>query len=789
MNVDNNSANNYYDKFADNLLQSSNFLTTGKGVYQFNEKTGVTDDPINIYYYRPTTWVAGDDIAFVLHGTNRDAERYLNDWTSYSIENNVLVICPEFTNEKYPGSRYYNTGNIMDSTNGTGTLQPKEDWVFPAINRIVEDLKLNIKSFNSKTLLYGHSAGAQMVHRYAIFNDATNFDLIISANAGWYTMPDDDITFPYGVSNIKITDTEWTKIFEKPVVVLLGENDTIRDSNLRVTEEADKQGENRLERGKKFYEEMENKAHELEVPFNWQLITVPEVGHTDRLMAKTAMEIFLNAPLSSTFLIVGNSTKSPVTLDAAIKTVDASARTKSIKLTGNASANSIVGGSGNDKLFGLAGNDTLSGYTGNDTLTGGDGNDSLSGGKGKDLFVYTAGNDIIADYASGDKISLGASIDKASVSGSNVIFTTAAGTLTVKNGKDKALAIAATGGKSYSATIGATDSMNIKVSNKMTSTVTLDAAIKTVDASKRTKSIKLTGNASANSIIGGSGKNTLSGGAGNDTLTGGSTNDFLSGGSGNDKLFGLAGNDTLSGYTGNDTLTGGDGNDSLNGGKGKDLFVYTAGNDIIADYAAGDKISVGGAISKASVNGKNVVLTVGKGTLTVKNAKGKTLALTDSKGRSYTAVVSASNAMKVTLTDSTPSTVTLDAAIKTVDASNRTEDVKIVGNASANSIVGGAGFDTLIGGKGNDSLWGGAGSDTFIYSSGDGKDVISGFGNNDLLQITGGNVTASYSKSDKSIAFKVGKTASAITLRDFTATTFHVNSTTYRLSGGKLIKS
>ncbi len=639
MNVDDNSANNYYDKFADNLLQSSDFLTTGKGVYQFNEKTGVTDDPINIYYYRPTTWVAGDDIAFVLHGTNRDAERYLNDWTSYSIENNVLVICPEFTNEKYPGSRYYNTGNIMDSTNGTGTLQPKEDWVFPAINRIVEDLKLNIKSFNSKTLLYGHSAGAQMVHRYAIFNDATNFDLIISANAGWYTMPADDISFPYGVSNIKITDKEWAKIFEKPMVVLLGENDTIRDSNLRVTEEADKQGENRLERGKKFYEEMLNKAHELEVPFNWQLITVPGVGHTDRLMAKTAMEMFLNAPVSSTFLVADNSTKSPVTLDAAIKTVD---------------------------------------------------------------------------------------------------------------------------------------------------------------ASKRTKSVKITGNALANSIVGGSGKNSLYGGAGNDSLTGGKSNDILIGGKGSD------------------FLSGGKGNDTLTGGKGKDVFIYTAGKDVITDYASGDKISIGGAISKAAVSGSDVVFTVGKGSLTVKNAKGKSLAITDSKGKSYSATVSKSNAMKVTLINSTKSPVTLDAAIKTVDASKRTKAVKIVGNASANSIVGGSkndsiyggkgndsliggkgadvltggkGNDTLIGGKGNDSLWGNGGSDTFIYSSGDGKDIIYGFGNNDLLQITGGNVTASYSKSDKSIAFKVGKTASAITLRDFTATTFHVNDTTYQLSGGKLIKS
>ncbi|MBR2733776.1 MAG: hypothetical protein IKD80_05955, partial [Selenomonadaceae bacterium] len=130
---------------------------------------------------------------------------------------------------------------------------------------------------------------------------------------------------------------------------------------------------------------------------------------------------------------------------------------------------------------------------------------------------------------------------------------------------------------------------------------------------------------------------------------------------------------------------------------------------------------------------------------------------------------------------------TLDAGIKTVDASSRKKALNLTGNALANSIKGGNGNDTLTGGKGNDSLWGNGGNDTFIYSSGDGKDVIYGFGNNDLLQITGGTVTASYNSSKKEVAFKVGSTSSAITLKSFgTTTTFHVNSTTYQLSGGKL---
>ena len=93
----------------------------------------------------------------------------------------------------------------------------------------------------------------------------------------------------------------------------------------------------------------------------------------------------------------------------------------------------------------------------------------------------------------------------------------------------------------------------------------------------------------------------------------------------------------------------------------------------------------------------------------------------------------------------------------------------------------------MIGGKGNDSLWGNAGKDTFIYSSGDGKDVIFGFENDDMLKITGA-FSGTYSKSKHEVYFKVGSTKNAITLSDFTATSFNVNGTDYKISGTKLVK-
>ncbi len=112
---------------------------------------------------------------------------------------------------------------------------------------------------------------------------------------------------------------------------------------------------------------------------------------------------------------------------------------------------------------------------------------------------------------------------------------------------------------------------------------------------------------------------------------------------------------------------------------------------------------------------------------------------------------------------------------------------KIYGGAGNDLIVGGTGNDSLIGCAGNDSLWGNAGKDTFIYSSGDGKDVIFGFENDDMLKITGA-FSGTYSKSKHEVYFKVGSTKNAITLSDFTATSFNVNGTEYKISGTKLVK-
>ncbi len=141
------------------------------------------------------------------------------------------------------------------------------------------------------------------------------------------------------------------------------------------------------------------------------------------------------------------------TLESSVKTVDGSNSSGVLKLVANDLDNEIFGGKGADSILGNVGNDTINGNAGNDKLFGGDGddeinggagndslygdggNDTLTGGDGADVFIYESGNDLITDYAAKqDKIKFNVEITNTTVSSGNVIFETANGNLTVKDG-------------------------------------------------------------------------------------------------------------------------------------------------------------------------------------------------------------------------------------------------------------------------------------------------------------------------------------------------------------------
>ncbi|MBR1580946.1 MAG: hypothetical protein IJ668_10745 [Selenomonadaceae bacterium] len=323
---------------------------------------------------------------------------------------------------------------------------------------------------------------------------------------------------------------------------------------------------------------------------------------------------------------------SSVALSGTNRTVlDASVLTSDVALLGSTSGDSIKSGSGDDELYGGDGNDTLlggggadtlygdvgndvlDGGAGDDILNGGAGNDTLTGGAGADLFVYESGDDVITDYAAGvDKIQLAShTITSATLDGNDVILNTDGGAITIKDGKGNRITLIDAEGNETTKVyrepltadnIGDVEGVTLKGKTKILLTDSfsgvVDAAnfsdkLKTIDASTTNGEVELIGNANKNVLKAGSGGS------------------MLDGKGGNDKLY---------------------------GGDGADVFVYDGqGKDKIYNYTASDRIVISaGTITKGKLSGKNVVLTVGNGSLTIDKVLGTELTITDASGETNT---------------------------------------------------------------------------------------------------------------------------------------------------------
>jgi hypothetical protein len=222
-----------------------------------------------------------------MHGVGRDGERYLEDWMPLARENKFLVVVPEFSKEQFPGEQAYNSGNTVDKQ---GRPLPREQWSFSVIEPVFDAVKARTGNRTERYRLYGHSAGAQFVQRFVYFVPTARLERVVSANAGWYMLPDFSVDFPYGLKNTPVTPEDLRHALALPLTVLLGTADTdLVLHSLRHTPESDAQGMFRLARGKFFFAHAEEAAKQLKMPLGWRLAFAPDIDHDDARMAPFAV--------------------------------------------------------------------------------------------------------------------------------------------------------------------------------------------------------------------------------------------------------------------------------------------------------------------------------------------------------------------------------------------------------------------------------------------------------------------------------------------------------------------
>lgn len=246
---------------------------------------------LRVFATRPTGLAGDRPVVFVMHGRGRNADEYRDQWRDLAEQHDFLLIVPEFSEADFPGPERYNLGNVYDED---GETNPRSEWSYSAIEKIFDDARSRFGLSVSNYSIYGHSAGAQFVHRFIFHVPDARVDQIVAANAGWYTMPDFNVAFPYGLQGSVVRRVDLEKSLALPVTILLGKQDT--DPNhpsLRRSPEAMEQGKHRFARGVAFFKVASELAVELSTPFNWKMGIVEGADHDNRLMAPAAIPFLL----------------------------------------------------------------------------------------------------------------------------------------------------------------------------------------------------------------------------------------------------------------------------------------------------------------------------------------------------------------------------------------------------------------------------------------------------------------------------------------------------------------
>jgi hypothetical protein len=259
-------------------------MPAGEGSFEVGD---IPRGPVTVYTYRPASAHANSPIWIVMHGARRESHRHLSfdyydTWRPLAERYGAILLVPEFTSDKWPGAWGYNLGNIR----GQKALQQKP-WRQTAFYVVEQSFKAAVRMLGGnqrKFSIFGHGAGSQFVQRYVLHSGCNMIDKAVSANPGWYMLPDNEYMYPYGLGGAPIAARKLRGAFACDYTVLLGAGD-VNFSGLRDEPPAAAQGKTRFARGHFYFNRSRDVAANMGARFAWHLIEVPGVGHESHRMA------------------------------------------------------------------------------------------------------------------------------------------------------------------------------------------------------------------------------------------------------------------------------------------------------------------------------------------------------------------------------------------------------------------------------------------------------------------------------------------------------------------------
>jgi len=232
------------------------------------QRTLQTDAHQKYFLYVPRRGGNNAKIFVTVHGISRNVTEHAKKFSAFAEKFGVVMIAPYFPADRFPDYQRL------------GLKGKRADKV---LNEIVSEVAQLTGASARKLYLFGYSGGAQFVHRYMLAYPERVAKIALGA-PGWYTFPNLTLKFPRGIQasrslpQIRFDPAQFLNI---PVCVLVGEKDNQRDTELNKSPQIDKlQGRTRIERGRRWLEEMIHQARVLGLSTTYTFHLLPNSPHS-----------------------------------------------------------------------------------------------------------------------------------------------------------------------------------------------------------------------------------------------------------------------------------------------------------------------------------------------------------------------------------------------------------------------------------------------------------------------------------------------------------------------------
>ncbi len=229
---------------------------------QASDAYTIVDKEVGLYIYVPANAAqfAPVQILVTMHGMGGDGQSFCQNLLATAERNGWIIVAPTF---KY-----------QDYRNPELVLQ--DDITFlPRLLAMIDSVPVRTGlSTRQKALLYGHSRGAQAVHRFATFYPERTLG-VAALSAGSYTLPlstmlvsgkSQELAMPYGVANMKrFLGRDFNAEAFKQVAfrIGIGGNDTNQDDAPRAWDPY--LGKNRVDRARTYTKALQDSGEQAEL--------------------------------------------------------------------------------------------------------------------------------------------------------------------------------------------------------------------------------------------------------------------------------------------------------------------------------------------------------------------------------------------------------------------------------------------------------------------------------------------------------------------------------------------